>query len=122
MADFRSAPGRSPQWIASRGSFSNFEFVDQHFGSHSILRRIFSLARKLNYGGFLIEQIGETDCSLLADENRALALRLPDFNGSTVTRFLLARHSLHRASSWAMQCSNMIGMHLAILGMCTRRC
>lgn len=87
MADFRSAPGRSPQWIGSRGTFSNFEFVDQNFASHSILRRIFSLARKLGYGGFLIEHIVEADCKLLAEENRALALRLPDFNGATVTRF-----------------------------------
>lgn len=35
----------------------------------------------------MVERIVESDCTLLAEENRALAVRLPDFNGSTVTRF-----------------------------------
>jgi len=87
MADIRSAPGRSPAWHDSSGSFSNFEFIDAGFGSHSILRRIFSLARKAKYGGFLIERIAESDCALLAAENAALAQRHPDFQSSEVTRF-----------------------------------
>jgi hypothetical protein len=87
MSDFRSASGRSAAWHTTRGGFSNFEFIDTRFGSHPILRRIFSLARKARFGGLLVETIEEADCPLLAAENAALALRRPDFQSSTVTRF-----------------------------------
>lgn len=87
MADFRSAPGRSPAWHRTSGAFSNFEFIDTRFGSHPILRRIFSSARKLRFGGLLVEQIAETDLDLLASENAAFARRCPDFRGAEVTRF-----------------------------------
>lgn len=87
MADFRATPGRSPEWHETGGAFSNFEFVDLGYGSHSILRRVFSLARKLKYHGLLVEQIDEADCALLAQENAALAVRLTDFERSRVTRF-----------------------------------
>jgi len=86
MSDFRSAPGRFVEWGRTDGTFSNFEFVDTSFGSHPILRRILSLARKLNYGGLLIEAIDESDCALLAEENAALARRLPAFRSASVTR------------------------------------
>ena len=86
MSDFRSAVGRHPRWHATGLPFSNFEFVDTRFGSNSILRRILSLARKLGFEGMLEEEIVESDCALLAAENAILAIRLPDFQGATVTR------------------------------------
>lgn len=86
MCDFRTAPGRNPAWHSAVGGFSNFDFVDRHYGSHPILRRILSLARKQGYRGLLIEQINEVDCPLLAEENAALRLRRPEFTGSAVTR------------------------------------
>lgn len=87
MTDFRSVPGRSPVWHSTDASFSNFEFIDTYFGSHPILRRIFSLARKAGYKGVLTEQIHEDDCALLAAENAALAIRHSDFQSSQATRF-----------------------------------
>jgi hypothetical protein len=87
MVDFRSAPGRSARWHDASGTFSNFEFLDRGFGSHAILRRIFSLARKLRFGGFFEEAIHETDCGGLALENQALRAFRPTFRSSNVTRF-----------------------------------
>lgn len=87
MPGFRRAPGRQPAWIDAGGSFSNFEFIDTRFGSHPILRRLFSLARKADFQGLLIDRLIESDSPLLAAENAALALRRPDFKGADVTRF-----------------------------------
>jgi hypothetical protein len=89
MADFRSASGSASQWFPTNGTFSNFEFVDTRFRSHSILRRILSLGRKLDYKGLLVEEILEADCALLAAENQALATRLPSFQSSRVSRLSL---------------------------------
>lgn len=86
MSDFRSALGSDPTWHATDGTFSNFEFVDTRFESNSILRRILSLARKLGYAGMLEERILPENCSLLREEDAALALRLPDFQRSDVVR------------------------------------
>jgi hypothetical protein len=87
MADFRTTPGRNARWHEASGAFSNFEFLDRDFGSHPILRRIFSLARKLRFGGFFQETIHEPDCALLAEENHALAAFRPGFRTAEVTRF-----------------------------------
>jgi hypothetical protein len=87
MADFRTALGRSPVWHDATGIFSNFEFLDHAFGSHAILRRIFSLARKLGFGSFVQEIIHEPDCALLVLENDALRAFRPGFRSSEVTRF-----------------------------------
>ncbi|MBI2511768.1 MAG: hypothetical protein HYV96_07315 [Opitutae bacterium] len=86
MSDFRSAIGSDPTWHATDGAFSNFEFVDTRFESNSILRRVLSLARKLGYQGMLEEKILPESCSLLREEDAALAVRLPDFQHSAVVR------------------------------------
>ena len=54
MTGFRSAQGSRTDWFPTDGTFSNFEFVDTRFGFHPILRRILSLARKLDYKGMLL--------------------------------------------------------------------
>jgi hypothetical protein len=86
--NFRQAIGKQFQQLDTgiERNFSNFLFVDQHYSSHPVLRRIFSLARKLKYQSLLIEQITEADCALLAAENKALAVRRPDFQRSEVHR------------------------------------
>jgi hypothetical protein len=84
--NFRQASGRRPERINTDYPFSNFLFVDRRYRSNAVLRRIFSLARKLHYKSLLIEEICEDDCDLLAEENRALTLRCPDFKKSTVHR------------------------------------
>ena len=93
--DFRQASGRRPERINTDHPFSNFLFVDSRYRSNPVLRRIFSLARKLNYKSLLIEEMCESDCDLLAEENRALSLRRPDFKKSTVQRlsFFASPHS-----------------------------
>ena len=90
--NFREAPGRVHQWLDTRISsgFSNFLFIDRHYRSHSVLRRIFSLARQQRFQSLLIEELSETDCSWLAEEDAALRIRRPDFTGSRV----------HRLSFW----------------------
>jgi hypothetical protein len=55
------------------------------------LRRIFSLARKLEFRSLLIEEIRETECSLLAEENAALRLRQPAFKSSQIHRISFFR-------------------------------
>ena len=98
MADFRSTVGINPKWHVTRVPlFSNFDFADQHFASNSILRRILSIARKLDYEGMLEEEIAEADCPLLAAENQALAARLPGFQRSHVIRLSFFRSAVREA-------------------------
>ncbi len=50
----RAAPGRRLDWIDTRieAHFSNFLFIDRRYRSHSVLRRLFSLARLHGYQSF----------------------------------------------------------------------
>jgi hypothetical protein len=66
--NFREANGRQPttENTGLDAGFSNFLFVDQHYGANPVLRRIFSQARKHNFQSVLVEEISEADCSLLA--------------------------------------------------------
>jgi hypothetical protein len=86
--NFREVTGTRRDWIDTgiERQFSNFLFVDRNYRSSNVLRRIFSLARKLGYHSLLIEEIAEEDCPLLAEENAALRLRQPDFQKSEVHR------------------------------------
>lgn len=90
---FRNVPGREIEWINTgieRG-FSNFLFIDSRYKSNTVLRRIFSLARKHGYRSLLIDEIPENDSPLLVEENVALRVRRPDFVDSTVHRFSFFR-------------------------------
>jgi hypothetical protein len=88
----RSAPGKRLDWIDTRieEKFSNFSFIDKHYRSHSVLRRIFSQAQQHKYQALLIEELSSTTCPLLAEEDAALRLRMADFKGSIT----------HRLSFW----------------------
>jgi hypothetical protein len=90
--NFRVAHGLRLDWLDTRiaSGFSNFLFIDRSYRSHSVLRRIFSLARLHGYQSLLIERIDEADCALLAEENAALSIRRPDFESAEV----------HRLSFW----------------------
>ena len=90
---FREATGRRLDWINTGidQGFSNFLFVDQHYRSNPVLRRIFSLARKQNFLSLLIEEITEADCALLAEENAAIRLRKPNFANAVVHRLSFFR-------------------------------
>lgn len=90
--NFRSVSGSIIAWHDARieVGFSNFAFIDQHYRSHPVLRRVLSLARMHGFKSLLVEKISATDCSLLANEDEALAWRLPSFQGSEV----------HRLSFW----------------------
>lgn len=86
--DFRQATGKQLRWLDTTidKGFSNFLFVDENYGSNPVLRRIFSLARKHGYRSLVIDEITESDSALLAQENKALAARRPDFLRSEVHR------------------------------------
>ena len=86
MSNFRSAKAASSNSFTSeKGSgFSNFHFVDEHFTSSTALRRIFSLARKLDFNSVVVEEIKAKDCDLLKEENEALAIRDTEFHSSIV--------------------------------------
>ena len=79
--NFRQAKGNKIHWLNTgiHHQFSNFLFIDKHYGSNSVLRRIFSLARKQGFQSVLIEEITESESSLLVAENNALRIRRPDF-------------------------------------------
>lgn len=64
--NFRAAQGSRIDWRDTRieAGFSNFLFIDRQYRSHSVLRRIFSLARKLDCRSLLIEEISEANCRL----------------------------------------------------------
>lgn len=91
--DFRSAKGALIDWIDAdlQNGFSNFLFVDQNYGSNTVLRRIFSLARKHKYISLLIEAINITDCELLVQIDRTLGARFPNFVKSQVHRLSFFR-------------------------------
>ncbi len=95
MANFRLAFGRNLQTVdVGRGKgFSNFEFCARHFASSPVLRRILSLARKHQYTSLEMQEIGESDCALLVEENEALARRRRDFQRSEVRRLLFFKQS-----------------------------
>jgi hypothetical protein len=86
--NFREAAGKQLQWenTSFESGFSNFLFVDRHYASDPVMRRIFSLARKHNYKSAVIDEISESNCALLAEENDALRIRRPDFQKSSVHR------------------------------------
>ncbi len=86
--NFRETPGTQLKWIDTgiEKGFSNFLFIDQNYASNLVLRRVFSLARKLNFKSLLIDEISEAECGLLAIENKALAVRCQDFQKSVVHR------------------------------------
>jgi len=86
--NFRSAKGSRVKWLDTRieAGFSNFFFIDVDYQSNAVLRRIFSIARKFEYQSLLVEEITEGECQLLLEENQAISLRSPDFQGSTVHR------------------------------------
>jgi len=90
---FREATGHRLDWIntGTDQHFSNFLFVDQHYRSNNVLRRIFSLARKQNFQSLLIEEISEADCALLVEENAAIRLRKPSFDKSVIHRLSFFR-------------------------------
>ena len=96
--NFREAVGRGVRHEDTGLSvgFSNFLFVDQHYGSNPILRRIFSQARQHDYQSVLIEEIAEQDCALLAEENRALATRRADFKNAAAHRISFFRSARNK--------------------------
>ncbi len=96
---FRQVVGQRLQWIDTVEPFSNFSFVDEHYGSHPILRRLFSLARKHNYSSLLIEEIKENECQLLAEENAFLSLRCSAFKDSMVHRLSFLKCSTSKTPS-----------------------
>jgi hypothetical protein len=85
---FRSDRGKVVDWIDTgiHKHFSNFLFVDKRYGSDQVMRRVFSLARRLNYESLLIEEIFESESPLLTEENAAIRLRRPDYVKSLVHR------------------------------------
>jgi hypothetical protein len=91
--NFRQAKGKQTQRLDTgiEQHFSNFLFIDQHYASNPVLRRIFSLARKHQFHSLLIEEIEESDCGLLASENQAMATRQSDFEKSEVHRITFFR-------------------------------
>jgi hypothetical protein len=97
--NFREARGYQSRWenTGLPTGFSNFQFVDQHYGSDPVLRRIFSQARKHDYQSVLVEEVREADCALLAEENQALAVRSPDFQKAEVHRISFFRSSSDKA-------------------------
>lgn len=88
MGSFREAPSADIQFYSSdpKAGHSNFAFVDQHFGSKPVVRRIFSIARKLGFQSLSIESLTEDACSNLALENESLRLRSSNFTRSRVWR------------------------------------
>lgn len=89
---FREAKGEQIDWLDARPeTFSNFDFADQHFFSHNVLRRILSLARKLDYQSMLWERIDPGTSEEYQEEAGAMSLRRPDYSGSEVHRLSFFR-------------------------------
>lgn len=101
--NFRAAHGIKLDWIDTRieSGFSNFLYIDRHYRSHSVLRRIFSLARVLGFQSLLIEELREDSCGVLAEENATLLVRRPDFTRSITHRLTFWRCAPERVTSSA---------------------
>jgi len=96
--DFRQTIGRQSQRLDAGidDRFSNFLYVDQHYHSNAVLRRVFSLARKHGYCSLLVEEIAESDCALMASENGAIAVRQANYQRSDVRRISFFRSKSDR--------------------------
>lgn len=97
MTGFGGAEGRPIGWVDTRieAGFSNFVYVDHHFHSSPVLRRIFSIARKLGFQSVLLEEICETNSHLLSVENLALSERCPTFTDALLLRACFFRSGPH---------------------------
>lgn len=84
--NFRAVPGRQLTYVNVGREFSNFQLVDDEFHSAIVMRRIMSLARKLEYQSLLVDEINEADCALLQEENAALKQRVRNYSHSRVRR------------------------------------
>jgi hypothetical protein len=91
--NFREAQGKQLLWkdTGLETGFSNFLFIEQNYDSDPVMRRVFSLARKHNYQSVLIDDIEESNCVLLQQENEALHICKPDFEKSVVHRISFFR-------------------------------
>lgn len=64
MSDLRTTPSiNSPQIIKVKPPFSNFSFIEQHFGNLDSIHRIFSQARVLEFKTLIVENIESVDLS-----------------------------------------------------------
>jgi hypothetical protein len=107
---FRAAPGTVVAWIDTgvEKGFSNFLFVDQHYGSDPVMRRVLSLARQHSYQSLLIEGISEADCALFQEENTALRVRRSDYVGSIVHRLSFFKTSANQSPQLADFCGYVV--------------
>jgi hypothetical protein len=91
--NLRQAPGREIDRIntgVSKG-FSNFDFIDSHYSSNPVLRRIFSLARKQDFESLRIEELDASTCSTIKEDDDALKVRRSDFQRSETHRISFFR-------------------------------
>jgi hypothetical protein len=90
MSDFaRQAPGQTIEFILLSRPFSNFAFVDQNFGTFSLLplRRIMSQVRQHAGVTMVKETVRFENARDLREENEDIAVRYGSIPQSNVTRF-----------------------------------
>ena len=68
----------------TRRPFSNFDFVEIHFGGRDPIRRLFSLGRSLGGATLIVETLAEG--GLIADENDEIRATFPDHQMAGLTR------------------------------------
>lgn len=83
---FRKNCGKINEWYDARKPIhSNFNFIDRFFDSEHTVRRIFSLARKLDLCSFLVESIDSHNERIQEDDNLLRQCNC-DFTNSQVWR------------------------------------
>ena len=84
---FRKDCGINPVWhnASLASGHSNFQFVDQYFDSCNTVQRIFSLARKLGFRSFCVEDVDPSTPAFIAD-NEEISQCTPVYQKSKAYR------------------------------------
>jgi len=85
----RTARGTHHDIIAAQRPFSNFDFVERHFGGIPPLRRIMSQVHQLGGRTMVVEDIHASGD--LREENEDIAIRCPGFRASASRRLSFFR-------------------------------
>ena len=64
--------------------FSSFDYVEQNYGSHPAIRRLFSLGRSGKANTLLVESIPET--GFISEENEDIRSSVKDYTMSNLHR------------------------------------
>ncbi|MCF8055832.1 MAG: hypothetical protein K9K37_04225 [Desulfocapsa sp.] len=87
--------------------FSFFDFVEDRFGDHNSLRRVFSLARSFNAKSMVLERIEA--CGIIAEENEDILSFYPDFLQADLLRLSFWKEKIEESVVTGLANDDLVG-------------